>query len=250
MAKKYAPKTSKHFAGNPLYQRLVNIMHNVDNVSQASDKIGVSKSTLYRWLKYGIPSKSQNNQEYKQKITRVSAGYTAYRRRVPSEEQKEIRPFFYNRRHGGVITKYWNVENASILQMHEIILRECRTNKYSGFYFLLKFDEPFNGYWDGVSTEVYKSDGSGKLVDKDNRPLSASERKNARNLGSWVDVSADKPFLNTNIVSLNPYDCNPDILIDNLYQFYNMKHYDIVEIRFNERKSYDERVDIYSDDYE
>jgi len=231
--KSYAPKTSKHFADTPQYKRLVNILHNTDTNREAAERIGVSPSTIRRWATYGISNRALKNQKIQSKITRVSAGFSAYRKTVDTDDQKEYRAFSYRRDFGKAFTKYWNVENASYGQIQEIILRECRTNLYAGYYFLLKFDTKFEGFWDSHNAEFYALDGKGGMSDSTGRKLEPKERQYVRDNGSFVSVNLKQPFLNTSVFTLDEGQCSPDVLQDTLLKFYYMQHFTIIEVRFN-----------------
>jgi hypothetical protein len=236
--KRYAPKTSKHFASTKAYENLSYILHNTDSVKEAAQKIGVSRSTIYRWVKYGVSQKAQSDPVISKKINRTAGAYRSYRSRYFGEKPlKESRPFYYYRTHGGVRTKYWNVVGASYEQMLEIVMLECMRSIYSGFYFQLKFDTPFSGFWDGDNAQFYSQDGT-DLKAPDGSIIPLRNRQRLRDSTSFVTVNAKSPYMNTKLIPLNDGDCHPDRFENNLYKFFNMNSFTINEIRFNERRTY------------
>lgn len=247
----FAPKTSKHFANDPLYKRVVFIATTSPNTQAVADRLGVSKSTVYRWLKYGVSNKASNNKDFVKHVNRVSGALMSHRNRLAQfQAQKEIRPISYYRTHGGVRTKYWIVEGATYEQMLEIILIECMSSKYNAFYFLLKFDEPFTGYWDGDNARFYKTDGLGNMFTDEGDKIPQRNNKAVRDANSFVTVTAEKPFINTKLIQLNRGDCHPDRFVTNLYKFFHMKHFSIVEMRFNEIKLHNGKpINIYDENY-
>lgn len=232
----YAPKTSDVFNEGKQYSRLVNIIQNTDTNKQAAARIGVSTSTLRRWIQYGISNRALADKKLQSKINRVSAGFLTYRKTTPTEQQKEYRPFSYIRKHARAFTKYWNVENASYEQVLDIMLRECETGIYGGLYFLIKFNVSFSGYFDGDTGDYYNADGSGKITDKNGAQLDSKSRSSVRASGSWIEqVDPAHPFLNTKLLDLRENRCNSGVLHDYLDKFYYMRHFDIIEVRFNEK---------------
>lgn len=231
------PQSSKYFADTAQYKRLSNIVRNTETAQQAAQKIGISKTTLYRWLKYGIPNRALNDKQKQSKITRVSAGFDTYRKSTPTEQQKEYRPFSYVRKHARSNTKHWNVENASYEQILYIMLKECETQRYNGAYFLIKFNVYFTGYFDGENGDYYDADGNGNLTAKNGKKLDSYEkRKKVRDTTSWVSqITAEQPFLNTKILDLTTGRCDSGKLNDYLDNFYNMRHFEIIEVRFNDK---------------
>lgn len=233
MAKSRFPKkTSKHFADDPLYKRLIYVTQYVETNREAAERLGISDSTLRRWKKYGIPERSAINKQYTTKINRVSAAMIAHQnKRVESgKPYHELRTLYYYRTFGGVRTKYWIVKGATYEQMLEILLRECVRGVYSGYSLLLEMTVPFQGLFDGESTFV----SSEEIKDVPMR-----ERRKLRASSSWIETTLENPFVSTRNFPLVPGQCHPEDFEDTLYHFYGMPNVLINEIRIKEFRTED-----------
>ena len=240
-------KTSKHYGGNPLYQKLVYIAQNSDTRKKAAERLGISPSTLYRWIRFGVPEKVKFV-DLKSTAARVYKNTRAtVKRRLQRDEYYEPKTIHFYRYFGGVRSKYYLVQNHTYEQMLEIIMRECEAFhdgkiNYAGFRFRLKLTAPFEGLYDG----------DGNFTDDDElAKMTPRERRMARSMSSWIKITIENPYLSSRVFPFQAGDgmCrDPAEYEDNLYKFFHTKNMQIEEIIFSEIRGdeYGNKIDFYN----
>lgn len=218
-------QTSKHFSHKADYQRLVFVLQNSKSNKEAAEKIGVSERTIRRWKTFGVPNKS----EHKKDITKVARNIRRRLSNIPPSLQPDPRPLFYYRTFGGVRTKYYIVAGLSYETILNIITDECKKGIYSAYAFLLKFEIPFTGVWTGAEAfDVYDIDA-----------MTAKERRQLRDAGSWVSVTEREPYLSTRLMPVIKGRCDPDDFAEDLSHYFGLNYTKIYEVRFKEWRALD-----------
>lgn len=242
--------SAREFGASDAYNRLIYIIQNSETMADAARRLGRSTRTLRRWKSEGIPDRSlfKDNNQLSNKISRVSGAFKAAATRQEKPQQKptqkppkkkELRYTFYERNYGGSIVRHYPVEFLPYEALLEILMMEClRQPKTVAYTFLLEFNAPFSGMWDG---ETLTSDEQLSLMMK-------SEVKNIRNNGSWIDVSMSDPFTSTKLIDFKNT-CTYDQISDVLNKYFFSQHTKIYEIRVKQRRSWTDEQDEADYDY-
>lgn len=135
------------------YSRLLSILEHSPTDKAAAELLGVHPSTLRRWKNKGLGSKTLD--KYHSHIVQTAA---KVRRRIQRKIQRDpnlrekVRPVITSRYAGELIHVY--MPGADFGDYWSIIKRFQSSVYpfYSAFYFTIRFDADFAGWWDGQET--------------------------------------------------------------------------------------------------
>lgn len=240
--------SAREFSASDAYNRLIYIIQNTETMSDAARRLGRSTRTLRRWKSEGIPDRSLQKTDISKKLSRVSGGFKSQETRQEKhhqKNQKELKVTFYERNYGGAIVRHYPVDKLPYEALLEILMMECkRQPKTVAYSFLLRFEAPFEGLWDGKETFISADELS--LMPK-------SEAKAARESMSWINVTMDDPFTSSKLLAFKNNEtgniCLRDDFGDILNRFFFMKYTKIYEIRVKQRRTWTDEQDETEYDY-
>jgi len=230
--------SAREFSASDAYNRLIYIIQNSENMADAARRLGKSTRTLRRWKSEGIPDSTLAKPEVSQKIIRVSAGFKSAETRLEKQKKhKELKITFYERNYGGAIVRHYPVGNLPYEALLEILMIEClRQPKTVAYTFLLKFEAPFSGLWDGETL----------VSDDELRTMAKKDAQYARDHGSWINVAMNDPFTSTRLIDFKNT-CSYEQIGEVLNKYFFSSKTKIYEIRVKQRRvwSDDEDEDEY-----
>lgn len=240
--------SAREFSASDAYNRLIYIIQNSSGMKEAANRLDRSPRTLRRWKSEGIPDRAlfKNDKKLEHKINRVFGGLKGAETRLERSTslkphpKKEPRITYYIRTYaGGARVIHYPVENLPFEAMLEILMRDClRQPRTVAYTFLLKFESPFSGMWDG---ETFTSERDLTLMPK-------SQAQVVRNTGSWINITMSDPFVSTRLIDFKDT-CSYDQIGDVLSKYFYLENTKIYEIRVKERRSWTDAQDEADYDY-
>ena len=215
----------KHPRTSADYQRLLDILRFSPTDKQVAEKLGVSPRTLSRWKKNGIPPKTHEKKHAD--FVRVAANT---RKRVfskPTEQRPEPRQIRTATQYSDIVF----VRGQPLDAVFETVLRYAATRQpaFSAYRFILKFNQPFSGIWDGKGTLVSEDDL---------QRMPKAKAREARKIGSWLDTANQFGYVSTRLITLEQ---RPEDHYEDISRFFGQAYYEIDHIIFKKRR-------IHSDD--